>query len=159
MTDVALSEPELGRQEQFFELLVKGVGPMNAAFSVGWSPAKLREKMRDREFREIVDICKERRLEACEERLFAMATDERHPSFNALQMILYSQGRHRGWQPPTQRVAMTSKTQVEITEVRQSVEAIKALYRELPVAEMQPGGAVEGLIESGDIEEAEVVEG
>ena len=96
MTDTAeltaREERELAESNQFFELLIDGVGPLNAAIEVGWNPAKLKRLQKDSEFREMVAIAREQRLEGYEKTLHDLAAKGH---FKALQMILFNERSER----------------------------------------------------------------
>lgn len=90
MTTTALThaeEKQAAQHTRFFERVLEGCGPLNAAIEVGWSPAELKRKMNDPEFAETVNIVLERRLEGVEETIWQKA---REGVRWAAQMVVYN---------------------------------------------------------------------
>jgi hypothetical protein len=86
-------EKQAAQHTRFFERVLEGCGPLNAAIEVGWSPAELRRKMADPEFADTVNIVLERRLEGVEETIWAKA---REGVRWAAQMVVYNH-RAESW--------------------------------------------------------------
>lgn len=80
-------EKEAGQHTRFFERVLEGCGPLNAAIEVGWTPAELNRKMKDPEFADTVNIVLERRLEGVEEAIWEAA---RRGVRWAAQMVVYN---------------------------------------------------------------------
>ena len=85
-------EKQAAQHTRFFERVLAGCGPLNAAIEVGWSPAELNRKMKDEEFAETVNIVLERRLEGVEETIWMKA---REGVRWAAQMVVYNQRSER----------------------------------------------------------------
>ncbi len=136
---------------EFLELVRGGSGEVNAAYSVNWSPAKLRKMMRDGDFAELVQESKLRLVESLEETVVkrAMAGNVR-----CLELYLFTQAAERGWRPPTQRVDVRKEITAKV-EVVAAVKAglLQALKEEGGVEALQQGGRLDRAIEattSGD---------
>jgi hypothetical protein len=147
MSAVATIDPQ--EQQDFFEYLQAGVGAMNAAVAVGWTPRQLRRMLSDDEFSEMVDAVRERRIEGYEHALHEKAMAG---NMVALQMVLYCQASDRGWRPPATRVALNRTTKVEVSLTTSVVEAARQVMATSDVAALQPGGALD------DIVDAEIVD-
>jgi len=134
--------------EEFIELVVGGVGKLNAALAVGWTPRQLRELETDPDFNLLMEQCSIRQIESVEQVAYELAIARSVPM---IQMILYCKGADRGWRPPTQRVAVNHQGTVaveRVNAVRQA--AIELMERHGP--EML---AIGGPLDS--IDEADVV--
>lgn len=134
---------------EFLERIAGGGGPLNSALAVGWSPKQLRDMLKSADFREMLEDARERSIETVEEGVQKLA---RKGNLGAQQLILFCLGAHRGWRPPTQRVAVNSQTTVKIENVEGVKAAVLEALRSGEVKALQPGGAL-------DIEDAEVVDG
>lgn len=133
---------------EFLESLADGVGQLNAALAVGWSPKKLRDLMRDQSFLDMMEESRIRKLESVEEVVYRLA---QRGNLAAATLILYSHAADRGWRPPAQRVAVSSQTTVKVEIVEGAKAAVLEQLRTGSIKSLQPGGAL-------DIVEAEVVE-
>lgn len=80
-------QKEAGQMSRFFERVLQGCGPLNAAVEVGWSPAELNRKMGDADFAEMLAVIQERRIESVEEAVWAKA---REGIRWAAQMVVYN---------------------------------------------------------------------
>lgn len=85
-------EKQAAQHTRFFERVLEGCGPLNAAIEVGWSPSELNRKMKDPEFADTVGIILERRLEGVEETIWAKA---REGVRWAAQMVVYNHRSER----------------------------------------------------------------
>jgi hypothetical protein len=118
----AIAEVEATRRWEFLEAVRDGTG--DAAVEVGWSPAELRKALSDPEFRDLVDVARERTLEDIEKVVF----DKAHAGMRwACELVLYNKGKHRGWVPPTHKVDISQHTVAEQRVVLVAVDAIKEL--------------------------------
>lgn len=133
---------ELEEAERFLEYRRMGVGRLNAAVAVGWTPAQLREKMRDDGFAEMESVMLERRVESVEQRVWELATAPK-PSRWAVELALFCQASERGWRPPAQRIDVSKTTKVEHNVVVTAVAAVKELMANADIAQLQPGGALD----------------
>lgn len=142
------------RMEEFLEAVRDGQGINSSAIAhLGWSPAKLREMMRDPDFKAMVEVAELQLKESVVHSIYRMARDLRRPNLAAAQTILYCKHADEGWRPPTQRVAINQRTSVEITAVAERKQAAIELLREQGIKALQPPVAE---IEQGVID-AEVV--
>lgn len=135
---------EIDKHETFLELISTGVGPINAGYHVGWTPAKTRALLGDPEFAELVDIAEERLVEGIEQSLHAKALAG---NMRAIEMVLYAKHADRGWRPPTQRHAHQVEGRVDAVIVESVKAANKALVSTTAIAELQ-----------GPIDDAEIVD-
>ena len=85
-------EKQAAQHTRFFERVLEGCGPLNAAIEVGWSPSELNRKMKDPEVSDTVGIILERRLEGVEETIWAKA---REGVRWAAQMVVYNHRSER----------------------------------------------------------------
>jgi hypothetical protein len=141
-----LSEREAVQHQQFFDLLRTGVRPIHAAVEVGWSPAKLRQLMKDRDFTELMHIAEEMLDETVEESLYHTALKG---NFRAQQMwLLNRQGKR--WRD-VRHIEVNSTERLEVGVVLGVKQAAAELLRSQGVSAFQPGGEL-------DIVDAEVVD-
>jgi hypothetical protein len=126
-------EKQAAQHTRFFERVLEGCGPLNAAIEVGWSPAELERKMKDAEFAETVGIVLERRLEGVEETIWVKA---REGVRWAAQMVVYNQRsdrwkdvRHIRTEVSNQLdpATVTSVKQAMLEVLRGDVESITAM--------------------------------
>lgn len=141
-----LSEREAEQHQQFFDLLRTGVRPIHAAVEVGWSPAKLKQLMKDREFMELMDMAEEMLDETVEESLLQSALKG---NFRAQQMWLLNRQRAK-WRD-VRHIEVNSTERLEVGVVLGVKQAAAELLRSEGVAALQPGGEL-------DIVDAEVVD-
>lgn len=141
MTGRAIAEVEATQRLEFVELLREGTGELNAAVIVGWSPAELRKVMADTEFAMLCEEARERTLEDIEK----IVIDKARAGMRwACEMVLYTKGKHRGWIPPTHKVDINSRTEVEHRVVITAVESIRQLMAEgVDPADLQKFAAIE----------------
>jgi len=141
-----LSEREAEQHQQFFDLLRSGVRPIHAAVEVGWSPAKLKRLMKDREFVELMDMAEEMLDETVEESLYQSALKG---NFRAQQMWLLNRQRAK-WRD-VRHIEVNSRERLEVGVVLGVKQAAAELLRSEGVQALQPGGEL-------DIVDAEVVD-
>lgn len=140
MTTIADSKAEQAALSEFLEHLMNGVGPLNACFAVGWSPHHLRKKMLDAEFRELVSVAEERKIETLEQRTYELAEKG---NLAALQFILMCKAPERGWRPPQQRVAINQQTTIRVENVEAAKQAILAKLEQRDVRALQPAQVID----------------
>ena len=133
MADKPMSDKDTWELEMFLEEVRCGTGPLNAAIAVGWSPAKLKRLQKDPEFVELLDICKERRLEGYEKTLHDLA-DKGH--FRALQMVLFNE-RSDKWKD-VRHIEVERHDTLDIGVVVSVKQSALELLREQGVRSMQP---------------------
>lgn len=133
MADKAMTDRETRELDRFLELVRTGVGKLNAAIEVGWSPAKLRRLEKDDEFVELLAICKERRLEGYEQTLHELA-DRGH--FRALQMVLFNERGDR-WKD-VRHIEVTRHDTLDVGVVVSVKQSALELLRERGVGALQP---------------------
>jgi hypothetical protein len=134
---------------EFLEALSNGVGQLNAALAVGWSPKKLRDLMRDNEFLDMMEESRIRGVETIEQKVFELAS---RGNLAAATLYLYCQAPDRGWRPPAQRVSVSSQTTVKVELVEGAKQAVMEQLRAGGVKALQPGGPLD------EIEDADVVD-
>lgn len=138
MSDKQMTPREIRELEKFLEEIRNGTGPLNAAISVGWSPAQLRRMQKDPEFIELVQVSRERLLESHERTLNDLA----HAGhFKALQMILFNERSER-WKD-VRHIQTTHSEQLDVGVVVSIKQGVAELLRENGVASMQSGGALD----------------
>jgi hypothetical protein len=142
---------ELEATEQFLAYVQGGVGELNAAFAVDWTPAELRRRKRDSGFQQLIEIARERRVETIEQRVYELAS-RKNPARWAVELALFCQAADRGWRPPAQRIDVSRTSKVEVSLVQSTVAAARELMMTADPAALQPGGAL-------DIVDAEVIDG
>ena len=133
MADKPMTDKETQELDDFLEQVRNGVGKLNAAISVGWSPAKLRRLEKDPEFVELLAICKERRLEGYEQTLHELA-DNGH--FRALQMVLFNERGDR-WKD-VRHIEVTRNETLDVGVVVSVKQSALELLREQGVGALQP---------------------
>jgi hypothetical protein len=146
MSDEQWSEQfdEYATVERFLTFIQGGVGLLNAGLAVDWSPAETRRRMKDPDFRELVETARERRTETIEQRVYELAMQDK-PSRWAVELALFCQASERGWRPPTQRVEVNRNVRVDLTQVAATVQAAKELMMAADPAALQPGGALDAI--------------
>jgi hypothetical protein len=137
---LAIDSQELKR---FLERVNSGVGELNAAIEVGWTPAELRKYQKDAEFRELVQVCMDQRLERVESKAFELAE---RGQMRAIELVLFCKGAHRGWHPPTQKVSVERTETVKVEMVHSiKAAALQVLQTEGAIAALQ-SGAIEASV-------------
>jgi len=143
MPDLSVLDPKLADDKlNFLQHLAGGVRPLTAALAVGWSPHKLRQVMKDPEFQELVDMAGEISIEAMEQKVYELGL---RGNLSAATLFLYSHASHRGWRPPTQRVAVESSKTVKVEIVEGAKAAAIALMERHGVKALQRGGALDAI--------------
>lgn len=137
---IADSKAEQACVSEFLEHLIAGVGPLNACYSVGWTPHHLRKKMLDAEFRELVSIAQERKIERLEQRAIELADKG---NLAAIQFVLMCQAPERGWRPPQQRVAINQQTTIRVENVEAAKAAILDRLAARDVKALQPAKVID----------------
>lgn len=128
-----MTDRERRDMHRFLEDLRVGVGPLNAAIAVGWSPAKLERMMKDPSFAELVNMAQEQLLESIEETLHKMAQGGH---FKALQMVLLNK-RPTVWRD-IKHIQIEQTTSLDVGVVVSVKQAAIELLRERGVAALQP---------------------
>lgn len=147
MTDMLQWDPT--KIEDFIEYVANGVGPLTAALAVDWTPKMLADFMGDESFRELVLWAEERKIETIEEVCFEKA---KKGNTTLIQFYLLSKGAHRGWRPPTQRVAVNTQSEVRIEVVEAQREALLQIMRDQGIAALQP---TQDVIEVGEADDSD----
>lgn len=132
-TKAPMTDRETREMDRFLELVRTGTGKLNAAIEVGWSPAKLRKLEKDPEFIELLEICRERRLEGYEQTLHELA-DKGH--FRALQMVLFNE-RGDKWKD-VRHIEVTRNDTLDVGVVVSVKQSALELLREQGVGALQP---------------------
>lgn len=151
MADKPMTDKETAELDLFLERVRCGVGKLNAAIEVGWSPAKLRRLEKDPEFVELLEVCRERRLEGYEQTLHELA-DRGH--FRALQMVLFNERGDR-WKD-VRHIEVTRHDTLDVGVVVSVKQSALELLREQGVASLQPAApeAIETTSRDADVIEA-----
>lgn len=150
MPDLMTIHPEQSADTlMFLEALSCGVGQLNAALSVGWSPKRLRDLMKAPEFIELMDEARTRGIETIEQKVFELAE---RGNLAAATLFLYCQASDRGWRPPAQRVAVSSQTTVKVEIVEGAKAAVLERLQARDIKSLQPGGALDDVIDADVIE-------
>lgn len=128
---------EMSDTDQFLQLVARGVGELNAAITVGWTPAKLKKLKKDKDFEELIVESRLCLMESVEEKEYELAL---RGNQRAIEMVLFCKGADRGWHPPTQKVSIERKDTVRIELVQATVAAAKELLTQNgTVAALQAG--------------------
>lgn len=125
-------ERELAASEKFLERVAQGCPEMNAALEVNWTPRKLKQKMADKDFAQLVEYSKEVADGAIEQTLYALA---QRGNFQAIQLWLYNRQSTK-WRD-VKRIEIHQDTSVSVTVVNGAVEAAKRLLVEQGPASVQ----------------------
>lgn len=132
LSDVA----EITEVEEFFDLVRGGAAELVAAYSVGWTPLKLRKLKKDRDFQDLLADANEHFLDAVETTVGMRAIAGNRW---AVEMVLYNRRPDR-WRPPAQKISIDNKTTVEHSVVLATTEAARQLLMEPgAVAALQRG--------------------
>ncbi len=151
MTDTMIASPAVMETlPDFMEMILRHVGPKNAAVACGWTLRQLAELERLPQFQEMMAAAQDRRIESVEQVAYELAEKGNVPM---IQMILYCQAADKGWRPPTQRVSHHVQGTVAIEKVEATKEALRQIMLENGVKMLASGGPLD------EIEDAEIVEG
>jgi hypothetical protein len=140
MTTIADTKAEQAAVGEFLDHIMKGVGPTNACYAVGWTPRHLRKKMQDPDFVELVRVAQERKIESLEEKTYELAMKG---NLAALQFFLLCQAPERGWRPPQQRVAINQQTTIRVENVEAAKAAILDRLAARDVKALQPAKVID----------------
>ena len=88
LTLTRAEQREAAATAKFFERVMEGCGPLNAAIEVGWTPTTLKRRMKDDDFNEALQFAQERRIESVEEVIWGKALEGVRW---AAQMVAYNQ--------------------------------------------------------------------
>lgn len=119
----------------FLRDLAKGIGDLNAALAVGWSPRQLADRKKDEGFRELM---REARIRTIEDIEYTVRRLAKRGNMAAAQLVLFSEAADRGWRPPTQRVAINQQTTVTVEAIEGGKQAVTELLAEHGVRALQP---------------------
>lgn len=150
--NVADERAEYARMMEFLELVQQNVSPLDAAIQVGWTPREYRKRMGDREFAQLVLEADQVSVARVETKVQQLA-EQGVPW--AAQLVLYNKAPEK-WSD-RKRVDIGNVTQVNVTLIETSKEALRAMLREDPVGmarALGPGSALDDTII-----DAEVVDG
>ncbi len=142
MSDTVAPFDEIAGVTEFLAYLEAGQGPLTAAYAVDWTPNQLKARMADDEFAELVSYTQGRLTESIEE-----VVVDRAKAGNrwAVEMYLFNRAPDR-WSPPRQKVDVNRSSNVRVSLVASSVEAVRQLIASDPAA-LQPGGALDDIVE------------
>jgi hypothetical protein len=133
---------EMEAVERYLEYVRGGYGELNAGIAVGWSPAETKKRLRVPSFRQLVSEVQESRIETVEQRVYEEASKKR-PARWAVEFVLLSHARDRGWAPATQKIEVNRNVVVDVSLRAAVVEAAKELMTAADPAALQPGGALD----------------
>lgn len=139
------------QQQEFLDLIRRGVGQLNAAIQVGWTPAKLRRLLKEESFADLVFLAEESLIEDIEEAVYTAA---KAGNSTAYKMVLYNR-RPDKWRD-VRHIQVEKSDRLEVDVVVGVKEGILASLREGGIAALQPGGVLDAV--STDITEVEPVE-
>ena len=126
--------------ESFFDMVRGGAAEMVAAYSVGWTPLKLRKLKKDKDFLDLLADAQEHFLDAVET---TVGTRALAGNRWAVEMVLYNRRPDR-WRPPAHKIAIEQHTTVKHEVVQATVEAAKELLLTTgTVAALQQRQAIE----------------
>lgn len=137
------SDRDLDRFERWIAALSRGVGPMAAGAEVNWSPAKVKRLISDPDIANIMQDIEDAKDEHAEYRLFQSVDAG---NMTAIQMWLYNRRPDR-WRDIKKIVTETHVT-ADHTVVINIREAVGSLLRDNGVAALQPGGALDEIIDA-----------
>lgn len=135
-------------RELFLMAVAAGTPPDLAGIEVSWTPRRTRLNLADPDFAEMVRMAQDRSLDSIELALYKLATEGKN--LGAMQMILYNK-RPVEWKD-VRRIEVNQHTTISIGAVAATIEAAKALMREVGPAALQPGGALD-IIDAESTEE------
>jgi hypothetical protein len=138
--------------QEFLGLVQANVSPLDAAIQVGWTPSEYRRRMSDRYFAQTVLEADQVSVARVETKVQQLA-EQGVPW--AAQLVLYNKAPEK-WSD-RKRVDVGNVTQVNVTLIETSKEALRAMLREDPVGmarALGPGSALDDTII-----DAEVVDG
>lgn len=141
---------EMMARETFVELVAGGISPINAGIEVGWTPRQMRAKMKDNDFRELVEDAQQRLLGTVEETLVAVA---KRGNVAAITLFLFNRAPDR-WRD-VKRIEIKNDLTISMGMVASVKQGALELLREQGVEAMQ---AINAPVEEDDVIEAEIVE-
>lgn len=152
MSNLADIKGEEAAIQEFLGLVQANVSPLDAAIQVGWTPSEYRRRMSDRYFSQLVLEADQVSVARVETKVQQLA-EQGVPW--AAQLVLYNKAPEK-WSD-RKRVDVGNVTQVNVTLIETSKEALRAMLREDPVGmarALGPGSALDDTII-----DAEVVDG
>jgi hypothetical protein len=140
--NLVLSYQATADAHKFLCRVADGIGEMNAAAEVGWSPRVMREKLADPDLAEMFQDAKTITVEDIEA---AVRRRAKAGNIQAAAMVLYSFGAERGWRPPQQRVAVATVGRIQVEVVEAAVQATRELLAAGNLRALQIGGALDAI--------------
>jgi len=138
----------ISEKERFLEAVSLGTPPVLAGIEVGWPPGRTKRELADKEFASLVLEARGLMLDSLEVKLYQMALNG---NMTAMQMMLYNK-RPEDWKD-IKRIEVKTETTINVTEVAAAKQALVELIRSGGTKALQPGGALDGDIEEGDVVE------
>lgn len=133
---LALVHPDVAYEViEFLSEISQGVGELNAAIGIGWSPHQLAQYKAKPGFNELIAGARTLLIEDVEEMVYKAA---KRGNMTAAQLVLYSQAADKGWRPPTQRVSVNQQTSVKVEVLEATRMSVVQLLAERGVAALQP---------------------
>jgi len=125
--------------DAFLDAVANGVPPILAGVEVGWTPAKTKQKLKDKDFAELVSIHLDMSIDSVERALHKAAIGG---NLGAMQMILYNR-RPEAWRD-VKRIEVKTETRLEVAVVTATAKELAlALMREAGAGSAQPGGVLD----------------
>jgi hypothetical protein len=124
---------EMAARTKFIELVSCGTAEFNAGIEVGWTPAKIRTILADREFAELVSFSRHIADGNMEQTLYKLG--QAKGNMAAIQMWLYNRQPDR-WRD-VKRIEVRSDTTIHVGVVHSVKASALALLGERSVAELQ----------------------
>lgn len=138
MSDVDVTFGSVAEHEHFFQLVSMGTPPDLAAFEVQWTPRKLKELMRDPDFKDLLKVAQRMRDDYVERALYEQA---RKGNMVAIQIVLFNR-RAEDFRD-VKRIEVHTDHKVEIGFTRATVDAVKELLASVDPTALQIGGAID----------------
>lgn len=124
--------------EEFLESIANGVPELLAGIEVGWSPMQTRRRLKDPEFRQLVDVYMDLSIDKVERALHNLATNGH---LGAIQMVLHNR-RSDKWRD-TRRIEVRTEHTVAPELASAAREVILAALAQGSVRALQPGGVID----------------
>jgi len=136
--DDAMALAETADVEAFLDSIANGVPELLAGIEVGWTPMQTRRRLKDPEFRQLVDIYMDLSIDKIEQALHELAVSKH---LGAIQMVLHNR-RSDKWRD-TRRIEVRTEHTVAPELAAAARDVILATLRQGGVQALQPGGVID----------------
>lgn len=152
MTDLEVARPgvlatfterDAAKFEVWADALARGIGPLEAGAQVNWSPAKVRRLLADPDIANFIVDIEDMKDERIEHRLFQGAD-----AGNATLILAWLYNRRPDRWKDVKRIVTETHVTADYTVVVNMREALGGMLRENGVAALQPGGALDEIIDA-----------